>query len=162
MASACTYWSVVCKLFLATYLDIGRLHHVSEPVWGRSCHSHWSEALVLVNSTNSSRASSAATGLLQEYLNPLAFSLPWWSKPDQTRLKVDKDRLIRRQLLGGISDLTGKSFIQATGFYRVQARSDDVPVRSWGCVHTWSKTEPLGGHSWVDCWELGNTMMIEC
>lgn len=33
-------------------------------------------------------------------------------------------------------------------------RDDDVSAESWYYVHTWSKTEPLGRHSWVGCWEL--------
>lgn len=44
-----------------------------------------------------------------------------------------------------------KSLIQAkaSGFYRIQVKRDDVPSRSWGCAHKWSKLEPEGGHTWV-------------
>ena len=29
-------------------------------------------------------------------------------------------------------------------FFRILGRNDDVPARSWACVHTWLKTELLG------------------
>ena len=60
-------------------------------------------------------------------------------------MKVDKGRFIRRCLWGGFTDLTGGSRQGHPSRVKQEGFTELVPARSWDCVHTWSKTEPLGG-----------------
>ena len=71
-------------------------------------------------------------------------------------MKVDKGRFIRRCLWGGFTDLTGGSRQGHPSRVKQEGFTELVPARSSDCVHTLSKTEPLGGHSWVGCWKWGD------
>lgn len=72
---------------------------------------------------------------------------------------MDKSRFIRRQLSGGFADLTDggqwshPAGLKKGGFIELRWQVMMSP-RSWDCVHTWSKPEPQGRHSWVDCLKL--------